>query len=106
MTPGKAYLQRKIKARSSSGGGSRAKDGASDVKRTFSHDSLANGQQTLGVPAEPGREFDELVDEVVEEVRRRRGGQTPADGLELRKMVEESLSRNLSDSGQAKGKSL
>ena len=59
------------------------------MRRTASQESLQGG--TLGVPSEPGQEFDEMVDEIMEEVKKRRGSKEGPDGLELRKMVEEKL---------------
>ena len=79
VTPGKAYLQKRIKARST-------------------RPALARGESqegppgaTLGVPSEPGREFDEMVDEIMEEVKRRQGSGTMPDGQALRKKVEDTL---------------
>lgn len=46
---------------------------------------------TLGVPSDPGKEFDEMVDEIVEEVKRRRGSEGLPDMKELRAQVEENL---------------
>ena len=79
VTPGKTYLQKKVKARTAK----------PDMRRTASQESLQGG--TLGVPSEPGQEFDEMVDEIMEEVKKRRGSKEGPDGLELRKMVEEKL---------------
>ena len=56
--------------------------------------------QTLGVPSEPGQEFDEMVDEVMEEIKRRRGSQAGPEGVELRRMVEEALSRKINGIGE------
>lgn len=58
---------------------------------------------TLGVPSDPGREFDEMVDEIVEEVKRRRGSEGLPDVNEVRKQVEESLFKK-ARSGEAGGK--
>lgn len=53
----------------------------------------------MGVPAEPGREFDEMVDEIMTEVKRRResgsGLNLPADGMELRRRVESTVKERL-----------
>lgn len=58
---------------------------------------------TLGVPSDPGREFDEMVDEIVEEVRRRRGSEgLPGDVSEVRRQVQESLFKK-ARSGEAGG---
>ena len=85
VTPGKTWLQRKVKARTS----------RADLRRTDSQDNLQG--TTLGVPSEPGQEFDELVDEVMEEVKKRRGSKAGPDGLELRRMVEDTLHRKVDD---------
>ncbi|KAK3048877.1 Lysophospholipid acyltransferase [Extremus antarcticus] len=76
VTPGKAWLQRKVKARV----------GRPELKRGESQEGT-----TLGVPSEPGQEFDEMVDEIMEEVKRRQGSSALPDGQELRKRVEETL---------------
>lgn len=41
---------------------------------------------------DPGVEFDEMVDEIVEEVRKRRGGKPLPDAAEVRRQVERKLS--------------
>lgn len=93
LTPGKAYLQRKVKAYQQSGG--RPGVDRTKSKETVQMDRAAGG--TLGVPSEPGAEFDEMVDEVLEEVRKRRergdsvGFKVPTDAMELRKRVEGSV---------------
>lgn len=61
-----------------------------EVHRADSHDGLQGA--TLGVPHEPGQELDEMVDEIVEEVKKRRGSRSGPDAMELRKMVKENLS--------------
>ena len=53
-------------------------------------DSLKGGT-TLGVPSEPGREFDELVEEIMVEVKMRRGSRAGPEGMELRRRVEATL---------------
>jgi lysophospholipid acyltransferase len=90
ITPGKAYLQKKVKARSL----------RPELRRGESQESMQG--PTLGVPSEPGREFDEMVDEILEEVKRRQGSGTMPDGQELRRRVEETLR---SKTSQEKGKS-
>ncbi|KAK0251454.1 Lysophospholipid acyltransferase [Friedmanniomyces endolithicus] len=82
-SPGKAWLAGKAGARSGKGG----KPG---LGRTDSMDSLKGGS-TLGVPSEPGREFDELVEEIMVEVKMRRGSRAGPEGVELRRRVEASL---------------
>jgi lysophospholipid acyltransferase len=44
------------------------------------------------VPTDPGVEFDEMVDEIVEEVRKRRGGKPLPNPAEVRLQVERTLS--------------
>ena len=80
VTPGKAFLRRKVKARTAT---------PEDLHRQESQESLQGA--TLGVPHEPGQEFDEMVDEIVAEVKRRRGSKGGPEGQELRRMVEETL---------------
>lgn len=80
-TPGKAWLSKKVKARG----------GRPQLKKTDSYEHMSGA--TLGVPSEPGKEFDEFVDEIVEEVKRRKGSQAAAipDAQELRRRVEAAL---------------
>jgi len=40
---------------------------------------------------DPEKEWDDMVDEVMEEVKRRRGSKSGPEGQELRKMVEQTL---------------
>jgi lysophospholipid acyltransferase len=92
-TPGKTWLAKKVKART---GSSRP-----EMKRNESQDHLQGA--TLGVPVNPGKEFDEMVDEIVEEVKRRREagtGQKGPEGKELRKLVAETLQRTTSQDGK------
>lgn len=60
LTPGKKYLQQKVKARTVT---------RQEVRRADSHEGLQGA--TLGVPHEPAQEFDEMVNEITEEVKRR-----------------------------------
>ena len=83
VTPGKTYLQKKVKARTTR---------PTEMKRVESHEHMHGA--TLGVPSEPGQEFDELVDEVMEEIKKRRGSKAGPDGLQLKNMVVDSLKRN------------
>lgn len=83
LTPGKTWLSKKVKARSTST--------RPDLKRNESQESLQGA--TLGVPVDPGKEYDEMVDEIVEEVEKRRGSKRGPEGLELRKLVEETLNQ-------------
>ena len=90
VTPGKTYLAKKVKARSPP---------RPELKRGESQESMQG--PTLGVPSEPGREFDEMVEEIMEEVKRRQGNGTIPDGQELRRRVEETLKKK---TGMEKGK--
>lgn len=83
-TPGKAYLQKKIKARTTA---------PPNITRTDSQESMKGA--TLGVPNEPGKEFDEMVDLITEEVQKRKGSGVTPDGQALRKTVEETLNKTL-----------
>ena len=88
ITPGKAYLQKKVKARTAT-----AKKPEDPLRRTESQESMQGG--VLGVPNEPGREFDEMVDEIMEEVKKRKGSGVGPDGLELKKRVEDALHKTV-----------
>ncbi|KAK5109450.1 hypothetical protein LTR62_007009 [Meristemomyces frigidus] len=83
-SPGKAWLAKKVKERTASAGATKPKLGRAD-----STESLQG--TTLGVPSEPGKEFDEVVDEIMAEVKARRGSRAGPEGAELRKRVEHSL---------------
>jgi lysophospholipid acyltransferase len=89
-------LNKKVKART---GSSRP-----DLRRNESQESLQGA--TLGVPVNPGQEFDDMVDEIVAEVNRRRlagnADQNGPVGPELRKMVAETLKRTTSQEGVKK----
>ena len=89
LTPGKTWLQRKVKARST----------RPDLKRNESQESLQGA--TLGVPGDPGKEWDAMVDEIVEEVKKRRESGAELPGEDLRKKVEETLKSKLD--GKKKG---
>jgi lysophospholipid acyltransferase len=90
ITPGKTYLQKQVKARTTK----------PQLARTESQESMQGG--ALGIPSEPGQEFDEMVDEIMDEIKKRRGSAAMPDGAELRKMVEDSLSRKANGSADAK----
>ncbi|WPH00819.1 Hypothetical protein R9X50_00364900 [Acrodontium crateriforme] len=93
-SPGKALLLKRVKARSTR---------RPELTRNESQESLQGA--TLGVPVNPGKEWDEMVDEIVEEVKRRRGSAAGPEGVDLRRKVEETLKRTTS--GEAlKGKML
>jgi lysophospholipid acyltransferase len=54
---------------------------------------------TLGIPVDPERELDELVEEVLEELRRRTGGlEIKIEPPELKKLVEEKVLRRSTSS--------
>jgi lysophospholipid acyltransferase len=89
LSPGKRWVQRKLKAR-----GQRP-----SMQRQESFESLAGA--TLGVPLDPGVEFDEMVDEIVEEVRKRRGGNPLPNPAEVRRQVERTLSEKASAAREA-----
>jgi lysophospholipid acyltransferase len=80
-TPGKSWLQQRVRARG----------GRPELKKSDSTDSLQGA--TLGIPSEPGREFDEMVDEIVEEVKRRRPSASLPRGDELRNRVAVALQK-------------
>ncbi|KAK5133193.1 hypothetical protein LTR08_008129 [Meristemomyces frigidus] len=80
-SPGKAWLAQKVKARTTAT--------RTGMKRQDSTESLAGPD--MGVPSEPGLEWDEMVDEVVGEVKRRRGSKPGPEGKELRRLVENTL---------------
>ncbi|KAK3676367.1 Lysophospholipid acyltransferase [Recurvomyces mirabilis] len=81
-SPGKAWLQKKVKERTGAAGKPK-------LARTESTESMQGA--TLGVPSEPGREFDEMVDEIMVEVKHRRGNKPGPEGGDLRKAVEDTL---------------
>lgn len=56
---------------------------------------------TLGVPSEPGIAFDEMVEEVMDEVKKRRGSKGGPEGPELRKRVEDALYKKSKSDGAA-----
>ena len=69
------------------------------MQRAESHESLQGA--TLGVPTDPGVEFDEMVDEIVEEVRKRRGGKPLPNPAEVRRQVERTLSAKSQEAKEA-----
>nr|POE78450.1 hypothetical protein CFP56_60682 [Quercus suber] len=86
LTPGKTWLQRKVKAHSTRP--------SSTLRRNESQERFQGA--TLGVPSDPSKEWDEMVDEIMEEVKRRSNAQDLPQGQELRKRVEETLQRTKS----------
>ena len=89
LSPGKRWIQHKLKAR-----GQRP-----SMHRQESLESMAGA--TLGVPLDPGVEFDEMVDEIVEEVRKRRGGKPLPNPAEVRRQVERTLSEKVGAAKEA-----
>ena len=81
-SPGKAWLQKKVKARSTK---------PESLSRSQSHDSLQGA--TLGVPSEPGKEFDEAVDEIAEEVKKimAKDGKQTVEDKKLKGLVADML---------------
>lgn len=90
VTPGKTYLQKKVKARTAT-----AKKAEDSLPRTESQENMQGA--TLGVPYEPGQEFDEMVDEIMEEVKKRKGSGVGPDGMALRKRVENALHQKVDE---------
>lgn len=86
LTPGKPWLQKKVKAHSTRPTG--------QLHRNESQESLHGA--TLGVPNDPSQEWDEMVDEIMVEVKKRKDAKDLPQGQELRKRVEETLQRTKS----------
>ncbi|KAK4548479.1 hypothetical protein LTR36_009389 [Oleoguttula mirabilis] len=99
-SPGKSWLQAKVKARSSSNNNTSTGPPGGALGRVESDngDGLQEGA-TLGVPSEPGEEWDEMVEEIMVEVKRRRGSKPGPEGVELRRLVEDTLQRTTSSGG-------
>ena len=55
----------------------------------------------MGVPTDPGVEVDEMEDEIVEEVRKRRGGKPLPNPAEVRRQVERTLSAKSQEAKEA-----
>lgn len=80
LTPGKQWLQKQVKAHTRPA-----------LQRQDSHDSM-KGDTYLGLPNDPGKEWDEMVDEITEEVKKRRGSKPwGLEGKDLRQVVEEKM---------------
>lgn len=96
-SPGKRWLLKKVKARTTKPA----------MSRNESQEDLQGAM--LGVPVDPGREFDDMVDEIIEEVKRRRGSADLPTSDELRQQVKDTLIRRASEMGsgakQTTGKS-
>lgn len=99
-SPGKAWLAQKVKAHTKAAGKGEP-GGKPGLGRVESSGSLMDGA-TLGVPSEPGKEWDEMVEEVMEEVKKRRGSKPGPEGVELRRLVEDTLHRTTSGEGGGK----
>ena len=83
-SPAKAYLVGQLKARQGSG--------REPLSRSTSHDT--SGHPLLGLPSDPGKEIDEAVQEIREEIenRRRRGSTVNMpQGLDLQAEVRRRL---------------
>lgn len=90
LTPGKAYLQKQVKIYQ----GAKPGVGGRPVGMERAHSMTTEEVQRetlLGIPTEPGREWDELVDEVTAEMLKRRGDKKGPEGIELRDMVERQM---------------
>jgi len=84
-SPGKLWLINKLKKRNHPA-----------LQRTLSQETV--GQPLMGLPSDPGRDIDEAVREIREEVevRRRRGASVSMPkGQELKRAVEEKLGKEL-----------
>lgn len=83
-SPGKKWIQNKVKQHS-----------RPVLTRADSHDE----HPTLGLPNDPGKEWDDMVDEIVAEIdARRRKGQPISEEL---KRTAVKLSQKVPDSGLA-----
>lgn len=88
-SPLKPSLQKRLKARSS----------RPMLQRNESQESLQGA--LLGVPVDPGKELDEFVDEIVDEVKKRMNNSDLPEPSELRKQVEDTLSRRMGTEGKS-----
>lgn len=82
-SPGRAWLLRKLNNRNHP-----------RISRTRSQEDV--GHPSLGLPNDPGRDVDEALEEIKQEIemRRRRGSVvTMPTGQELRKILEDKLDR-------------
>lgn len=86
-SPAKRNIQQRLKARTT----------RPAMKRQESMEEFHGA--TLGVPGDPGKEFDEMVNEIVEEVKRRKGNKDLPEATELKKQVEENLFRRVKKDG-------
>jgi len=85
-SPAKRILSKRVKARSPRPG----------LQRNDSQQSLSGA--TLGVPLDPSKDLDELVDEVTKELQKNYGTDKLPDLVDIRGFVEEKL-RQLKDGG-------
>lgn len=94
MSPGKAWLSKRVKQRT----------GRPSLSRNNSQDSHKGA--LLGVPDDPNKDINEVVDEVMEEMKKRRGSKPGPQGSELRQMVEDALHNQKQAGVKVNGKSL
>jgi lysophospholipid acyltransferase len=86
-SPGKKLLAKRVRAYTGASSSSSSRPG---IKRNESMESLQGA--TMGIPVDPERELDELVEEVLEELRRRTGQmEIRVDAPEVKKLVQEKL---------------
>lgn len=76
-SPGKSYLVKELKKRNAGG----------QLKRMHS----AEKPPTLGLPDDPEKELQEIIDEVKAEMEARRAAGMPADMSEVKKVVNEKV---------------
>lgn len=91
-SPGKPWLQRKLKTYQSQG--KKEGDRPPVGRRAYSVESYTRGGPGQGLPDDMGAELDEIVEEVKREIvnRRRRGSKVELPtGEDLKKVVQEKL---------------
>lgn len=84
-SPGKAWLNQRLNKRNHP-----------QLRRTRSQEEISH--PSLGLPSDPGRDVDEAVEEIKQEIemRRRKGSKvTMPTGQELRKIIEDKLDRQV-----------
>jgi lysophospholipid acyltransferase len=85
-SPGKKILAKRVRAYT----GATSSASRPGIKRNESMESLQGA--TMGIPVDPERELDELVEEVLEELRKRTGQtEIRVDAPEVKKLVQEKL---------------
>lgn len=90
-SPLKKQLQKRVKAYTT----------RPAIQRTDSQESLQGAM--LGVPVDPAAEFDEMVDEIYQEISRRRGSVELPSQEELKTQIRQTLSRTTSSVEGAAG---